>query len=474
MEQKQGIRKPSLRAALLIFLIILFLLGYLGGIQGLNLKMMCLCCMALIVVTARFYGHSFGELMEAAAEKFKACCGFVLILCGIGFLIASYMMAGTGAILTVWLTNFISDKFIIVLSFVLCAAMAEAVGTSFGTLGTMGVIMMSCAQILGVNMALEAAAIVSGILISGFLSPFNDGMSSIPAIFKTDVQTMIKYNAVPTGISGVIAVVFFTIVGFSEGETRGNTEVVIEGFRQEVLQYFKPNILVILPLALAILFVFMKVNIIINLYVSGTVGFLIAVFVQGFSPKVCFEALYSGFSTEVFFPGKEVSEGLAGLLNRGGIFSMADTVLFYTFMIIMASFLSELGIFDAIRSFVVRHIRNIKNAGSLNLVTGVIIGLISLVITDSIPISMIVRDLFWDMWVDNGYNPAGIMKFAQQWGNTTGQILPWTFCAVYFSNILEVPIGQWAPFTFFVYLVPIFSCLLGFFGIGIEKIKIEE
>ena len=153
---------------------------------------------------------------------------------------------------------------------------------------------------------------------------------------------------------------------------------------------------------------------------------------------------------------------------------MADTVLFYSFMIIMAAMLSELGIFEAIRIFLVSHIKNVSNRGVLNLLTGVIVGLISLVTVDGIPTSMIARDLFWDMWKDNGYDPAGIMKFAQQWGNTTGQILPWTFCAIYFSNILGVSVGRWAPLTFFVYVIPILGCFLGFFGIGIEKLPAKE
>lgn len=463
---------PPLIVSLLVFFGMLFLLGYLGGIKEFNLKLMCLCCMVMIIVVGRFYGHSFADMIEAAADKFKTCCGFFLIICGIGFLISSYMMAGTAPVLTIWLTNLISDKFIIVLSFILCAIMSEAVGTSFGTLGTLGVIMLSCAQVLGVNMALEAAAIVSGILFGGFMSPFNDGFSSIPAIYNSNIQTMMKYNIVPTAISATITVIFFGVIGLlNHGGSSGDTEAVIRSFREEVLLYFKPSILVLIPLAMAIVFVFAKVSIIINLYVSGFVGMLIAILVQGFSPMVCFEALYDGFSTAKFFPGTNISEGLSGLLNRGGIYSMADAVIFYTFMIIMASCLSELGIFEAIRVFLVSHVKNIKSPGVLNLFTGVVVGLISLVAVDGIPTSMIARDLFWDMWVDAGYNPAGIMKFAQQWGNTTGQILPWTFCALYFSDILGVSLVKWVPLAFFVYLIPILGCLMGFFGVGIEKME---
>lgn len=468
-------KTPSLAVSLMVFLGMLFLLGYVGGVLGMNLKLLTLCCIALLLIVAKFYQRTFGEMLEAAAEKFKTCVGFFLILCGIGFLISSYMMAGTAPILTIWLSGLVSDKFIIVLSFVLCAAMSEAVGTSFGTLGTLGVIMLSCAQVLGVNMAFEAAAIVSGILFGGFLSPFNDGFSSIPAIYNSNVQTMVRYNIVPTAISTVIAVVIFTIVGFIDhGNKNGDTSAVVETFREEVLVHFKPSVFVLVPLVMAIIFVFIRGDTIMNLYVSGFVGFLIAIFVQGFSPKICFEALYSGFSTEIFFPGQKISDGLAGLMNRGGIYAMADTVLFYSFMIIMAAMLSELGIFEAIRIFLVGHIKNVSNRGVLNLLTGVIVGLISLVTVDGIPTSMIARDFFWDMWKDNGYDPAGIMKFAQQWGNTTGQILPWTFCAIYFSNILGVSVGRWAPLTFFVYVIPILGCFLGFFGIGIDKLPTKE
>lgn len=466
---------PTMVVSIIVFLIMLFFLGYLGGIVGLNLKLMCLSCAVLLVVVGKVYGHTFGDLMGAATEKFKACCAFILILCGIGYLIASYMMAGTAPILTMWLTNFISDKFIIVVSFILCAIMSEAVGTSFGTLGTLGVILLSCAQVLGVNMAMEAAAIVGGIIYGGFLSPFNDGFSSIPALYNCTTNDMVRMNFVPTIISTVITVIFFGAVGLMNGAGDSSaTAAVVADFKAEILTYFQPSVIAIVPLVLAIVLVFMKVDIIINLFVSGTVGFVIAIFVQGFSPMTCFEALYSGFSTEAFFPGATISDGLSGLLNRGGIFSMADSVLFYSFMVIMAAFLAEIGIFDSIREALVNNIKNIKSAGVLNLVTGIVIGIITLITMDGLPTAIISKDIFWDLWRKNGFHQAGIMKYSQLWGNGMGQLLPWGFCATYFSGVLGVDKGAWIPLCFFAYIIPILGCLLGFVGVGIEKLSEEE
>lgn len=474
MENKKK-ATPSLAVSLMTFVVMLFILGYLGGIVGMNLRIMSLCCCALLIILGKFYGHTFGDLMGAASEKFKACCGFIMILCGIGYLIAAYMMAGTAPVLTIWLTNFISDQFIIVVSFILTAIMSEAVGTSFGTLGTLGVVLLSCAQVLGVNMAMEAAAIVFGIIYGGFLSPFNDGFSSIPALYDCTTQDMVRMNLVPTAISTVIAIIFFGAAGiFGNAAGVSDTAEVVANFRMEIMTYFSTNPIVILPLVLAIVLVFCKVDIIINFFVSGTVGFILAVVVQGFSPFTCLDALYNGFNTANFFPGAELSDGLSGLLNRGGIVSMGDSVLFYCFMVIMAAFLGEIGIFESIREFLISKVKNIKNAGVLNLITGVIIGIITLVTMDGLPTAIISKDIFWDLWRDNGYHQAGIMKYSQLWGNGLGQLLPWGFCANYFSGMLGVPKEQWIPFCFCSILIPVIGCLGGFFKVGIEKLSDEE
>lgn len=468
-------KSPPFAVSIGIFLVMLFFLGYLGGVVGLNLKLMCLCCTALLVIVGRVYDRSFGDLMGAASEKFKACCAFILILCGIGYLIASYMMAGTAAVLTIWLTNFISDKFIIVVSFILTAIMSEAVGTSFGTLGTLGIVLMSCAQVLNVSLPMEAAAIVFGIIYGGFLSPFNDGLSSIPALFNCKANDMIRLNFIPTIICTVLAIIMFGAAGLMNGASGASeTAEVVAAFRTEVTAYFNTNPIVIIPLVLAIVLVFLKVDIIINFFVSGTVGFLIAVGVQGFAPATCFEALYSGFNTENFFPGAQLSDGLNGLLNRGGIFSMADSVIFYSFMVVMAAFLSEIGIFDSIREALVARIKNISNAGVLNLITGIVIGIINLVTIDGLPTAIISKDIFWDLWVENGYHPGGIMKYSQLWGNGLGQLVPWGFCANYFSSMLGVPKEQWIPLCFTCMLIPVLGTIGGFFGIGIEKLKEED
>lgn len=150
---------------------------------------------------------------------------------------------------------------------------------------------------------------------------------------------------------------------------------------------------------------------------------------------------------------------------------MADSVLFYAFMVIMAAFLSEIGIFDAIREALIKNIKDIRNPGVLNLVTGVVIGAITLVTMDGLPTAIISKDIFWDLWKDNGYHPAGIMKYSQLWGNGIGQLLPWGFCANYFSGVMGVAKEAWIPLCFFAYIIPFLALALGFFGIGIEKLK---
>lgn len=466
---KKERRLPSIPVAYALFALVLFLLGICGAVLGANMKIMFVVCIAVLTLAAMYYGMTWKDVIEAISNRIGRMASFFLIVMGIGYVIASYMMAGTGPMLVRWFSALISPKYIVVLTFALTSVLSCLLGTSFGTIGTLGILMFATAQMMGVDLALAAGSTICGCMFGTLISPFNDGMVGGPVPFNRTYYDVVKLYIIPVVVSFVIGCVYFVIAGAKYGSSVSGANMdYINEINAQIASIYNCNIIVLLPLVMAIVLVFLRVDIVVNFFVSGTVGCLLGILVQGFSVKDCIEALYSGFNTATFFPGVELSDGLTGLLNRGGLGNQGEGILFTMLVVSMSTIMEEIGVFEVIKQTAFKKTDNI---GVLNFVTGAVTGLLSLVTVDGVPTAIISRSMFNGAWEDAGYDVSGIAKFPQAWCAWMGNVPPWTFPCFYFSMLTACEVSKWWPYTLFMLGVPILMMVLGFFGLGVPKKK---
>jgi len=67
------------------------------------------------------------------------------------------MISGTAPALVNWLSKLIAPKFILLLSFLLTGIMSSLIGSSFATMGTLGIVMFSTATAQGIPAGMAAA-----------------------------------------------------------------------------------------------------------------------------------------------------------------------------------------------------------------------------------------------------------------------------------------------------------------------------
>ena len=88
-----------------------------------------------------------------------------------------------------------------------------ATGTSWGTMGTMGVALMGIGLGLGMNPGMTAGAIISGAYFGDKMSPLSDTTNLAPAMAGTDVMTHVKFMILPTAIVFGICLIVYGIFG---------------------------------------------------------------------------------------------------------------------------------------------------------------------------------------------------------------------------------------------------------------------
>ena len=88
-----------------------------------------------------------------------------------------------------------------------------ATGSSWSTMGTVGVALLGIGQSLGIPVGIVAGSIISGAYFGDKLSALSETTNLAPAMAGTDLFTHIKYMSYSTVPSLVIVLIIFGIMG---------------------------------------------------------------------------------------------------------------------------------------------------------------------------------------------------------------------------------------------------------------------
>ena len=104
--------------------------------------------------------------------------GAVIILMCVGALIGAWISAGTVPVMIYVGLQIISPSLFLVTSLILCSVTSLTTGTSWGTIGTVGLAIMGIGAGLGFDPGITAASIICGAFFGDKLPP-----SPIPPIW---------------------------------------------------------------------------------------------------------------------------------------------------------------------------------------------------------------------------------------------------------------------------------------------------
>ena len=102
------------------------------------------------------------------------------------------------------------------LALLICSFMSLAVGTSWGTVGTAGVILVGVGSAMGIPLPIVAGAVVSGATFGDKLSPVSDTTNLAAAATGVDLFDHIRHMLWTTIPSITLALLIFALIGSAE------------------------------------------------------------------------------------------------------------------------------------------------------------------------------------------------------------------------------------------------------------------
>ncbi len=475
--KKPGLTLSIAPIALLIILLAACVMIFEDEVSAGPAQIALLIVSVVISLIAMFHLKVPWEKIEkAVAENICQTGPTILILLAIGALTATWMLSGIVPTMIYYGLQIINPKVFIAVTFVLCGMVSILAGSSWTTVGTIGVAMLAAGKIVGIPTGWMAGAIISGAYLGDKLSPLSDTVNLAATIAGTDLYTHVKYSLYTAVPAFVICLAVFLIVGFTVPTTGG---LDMESQLEAISGAFNVSpLLLLIPVATFVMVV-KKVPAFITLFLSallaGVAGFWAQPQIADQITGGCTggEGLVKSLFTTMSMPvtissGSELMDNLA---STSGMYGMVNTIWLVLCIMTTGGALAASGMLDTITAQLMKVIRN----GTSLITTTVCTCIVSnMILADQYMSILLPGKMFSETYRKMGYAPELLSRTLGDSGTVSSVLVPWNTCAVVQSTVLGVATLTYLPYSIFCFITPMIAIALVAFNVNIRKINTKK
>ena len=432
-----------------------------AGLLWLNISLHSLLLIALVWVAghAAFLGFQFQEIKSAMISGIEKGLGAIFIFFLIGVLIAALIEGGTIGALIYYGVDLLHPTIFLPAGLLLCSLMSLATGTAWGTIGTLGVVLMGLGGALGIPLPLVAGMVVSGASFGDKMSPVSDTTNLAAMSADTDLYSHIKsmmYTTVPTY---VICLVLFTFVGLSYSGQTFSAQELLE-LKQHLAIEFAISPLTLLPLIVLLVLSIRRTPAEVSMLGSVAAAVVLAVAMQDRTASQVLNSLHTGYASDTGL------ERLDVLLSRGGIVSMMWTMSLALLALSLGGILDRAGFVRVLLSGLLKRIRRSASLIATTIGAGVVTnmsmgeGYLSIIFGGQI---------FKDSYEEDNLEKHMLSRCLEEGATLSTSLIPWTTSGAFITGVLAMSPLEYAPWTFFNYVNPLLSIILAYMGFGIFR-----
>ncbi|QUE85499.1 Na+/H+ antiporter NhaC [Exiguobacterium alkaliphilum] len=419
---------------------------------------------AVASMVAYMHGFKWKEIEEMMYKGIRLALPAVVIIILVGLTIGAWIGGGIVATMIYYGLTIISPAYFLVTICLICAVVALSIGSSWSTMGTIGVAGMGIGLSMGIPAAMVAGAVISGAYFGDKMSPLSDTTNLAAGLTHTNLFEHIRhmlYTTVP-GLLIALGVYFWLGRRFSESGTDSSDITQTLAILQD--SFFISPWLLLIPLAVIVL-VAKKVPAIPALVVGIALGFLAQYVIQGGTLADSVGALQSGY---VINTGTELVDNL---FSRGGLDAMMYTVSMTIVAMTFGGILEYSGMLQSIMNQIVKLA---KTAGSM-IASTILAGFATNATCSEQYISIVVpARMFAGAYEKMGLQSKNLSRALEDGGTLTSVFIPWNTCGVFILGTLGVGAFEYAPYAVLNFIVPVISVIYAFTGFTIAKLHVLQ
>ncbi|TLS36317.1 Na+/H+ antiporter NhaC [Pseudalkalibacillus caeni] len=397
-------------------------------------------------------GIEWARIEKGMLDGLKVGAKPILILFLVGILIAVWMMSGTVPTLVSYGLSVISPEWFVLSALFITIIVSTFTGSSFTTIGTIGIAMMGMSNMIGINPALAAGAIVSGACFGDKMSPLSDTTNFASGISEVDLFTHIRTLMKTTVPALVLTIIAFLFISHNNGGIVQTNQI------DEAIKVLNENFYVsgwtLLSPLLVVLLAFKRFPILGTLTVGALSGVITAwIFQTGITVPAVIQSLQHGFQLDT---GNEMVDTM---INRGGLQSMMWSISLIMIALSFGGIIREIGVIDKMLNLIIERLSHRGHLISSTALSSIAVNLL----TGEQYLSILLpgqtfKPFFEKMKLDNRY----LSRTLEDAGTLVNPLVPWGVSGAFFANTLGVPVMEYLPFALFLIFSPLLTVIFGY------------
>lgn len=439
-----------------------------GGSQVVLLIATAICC-----TIAVFYCNVRWKTIEIAiTNNISGVTVAILILLIIGALSGSWMISGIVPTLIYYGMQIIHPSFFLVSTCIICAVISVVTGSSWTTIATIGIALLGIGQAQGFSEGWIAGAIISGAYFGDKISPLSDTTILASTATDTPLFTHIRYMLITTIPSILIALIIFTIAGFSH-ETTTTEQIATYAFSLKSTFHISLWLLIV-PVVTGVL-IARRVPSIVTLFVSVV---LAGIFALLFQSDLLYEiagsdvrgaiSLFKGLLI-TFYGETQIETGSAALndlVATNGMGGMMNTIWLIICAVAFGGAMTASGMVGSITSVFLRFMKRRVGVVASTVISGLFLNLST---ADQYISIILTGNMFKDVYKQKGYESRLLSRTTEDAVTVTSPLIPWNTCGMTQATILGVPTLTYLPYCFFNLVSPLMSIIIAALGYKIYR-----
>ncbi len=469
---------PKVWEALITLVLLVAVLAVGIVIYGADVHVPMFVGVCVAAIMALYLGHKWEDIEKMMMDGIYKALQSICILIIVGILIGVWINAGVVPTMIYYGLQLMHPTIFFIATLLICSITSLATGTSWGTMGTMGVALMGIGFGLGMNPGMTAGAILSGAYFGDKMSPLSDTTNLAPAMAGTDVMSHVKAMMLPTAITYVICIIFFGVLGVTQyhGGDADMSRVTEFANALNVAQggVFHVNPILLLPPVIVIVAVAMKMPAIPGITLGIFAGAIVGLIFQPgqCDPGTLFKYGMNGFE----FPEEvdamlqaslsaETYETMNELLESGGILGMMNSVA----MTIIAMMFG--GIMEGTHQLevIVNQLKKLaKGPAGLVTLTEITCVLSNMTMPEQYISIVVPGRMYAEEYRKMGLHPSVLSSALEGAGTVTSALVPWNTCGVYIRDTLNITVPEYGMFAMFNWLMPVINAACAWVGVTLK------
>lgn len=414
------------------------------------------------------------KIEEGMLDHLSKTGSAIFILLIIGALSSSWMLSGIVPTMIIYALKIIQPEIFLLVTLVISSIVSVMIGSSWTTVATIGIALMTAGELMGYPSHWLAGAIISGAYFGDKLSPLSDTTNLASSVAGVDLYVHVKYMMITIVPTITIAAIIFTVSGFFM-DISPSSDISL---RSAVLQknFIITPWLLFVPAA-TIFMIIKKVAPFITLFVAALAGAIITVL---FQPQIMSQISsgsgsniqdYVNSALRILSTGISIESGdsvINGLVSTKGMAGMLNTVWLILCVVTFGGALHASGMIGTITKSIVSVV---KSTFSLVASTVGMCITMNLTLSDQYMSILIPGKMFAETYKKLGYQPQLLSRTLEDSGTVTSVLVPWNTCGIVQSSVLHVATLSYLPYTFFNLLTPIVTMTVAALGYKIKKEK---